>query len=89
MENGLSLAWLGQELLLRPRREGELLHLNGRVGHWPLKKLLQSLRLPPWQREQVHIMETVDGQSLALISAAGCWLTAQAVEVSGWSLRQV
>ena len=88
MENGLSFSWLGQELRLRPRREGELLHLNGRVGHWPLKKLLQSLRLPPWQREQVQILETLDGQPLALLSAAGFWMTAQAVEASGWGLLQ-
>lgn len=89
ISQGLSFAWLGQELRLRPRREGELLHLNGRVGHWPLKKLLQSLRLPPWQREQVQILESLQGQPLALISVAGCWLTAQAVESTGWSLRQV
>ena len=88
MENGLSLSGLGQELRLRPRREGELLHLNGRVGHWPLKKLLQSLRLPPWQREQVQILETLDGQPLALLSAKGFWVTAQSVDggVAGWGL---
>lgn len=89
MENGLPFSWLGQELRLRPRREGELLHLNGRVGHWPLKKLLQSLRLPTWQREQVQILETLEGLPLALLSASGFWVTAQAVEASGWGLRQV
>ncbi len=86
MENGLSSELLDQELLLRPRREGELLHLNGRVGHWPLKKLLQSLRLPTWQREQVQILETLDGQPLALLSSAGFWVTAQATESTGWGL---
>ena len=88
MEQGLPLSWLGQELRLRPRREGELLHLYGRVGHWPLKKLLQSLRLPTWQREQVQILETLDGQPLALLSSAGFWVTAQAVESVGWGLLQ-
>lgn len=88
MENGLSLALLGQELRLRPRQEGELLHLNGRVGHWPLKKLLQSLRLPIWQREQVQILETLDGQPLALLSSQGFWVTAQAAESIGWGLLQ-
>jgi len=88
MENGLSLSRLGQELRLRPRREGELLHLNGRVGHWPLKKLLQSLRLPTWQREQVQILETLDGQPLALLSSKGFWVTAQATESTGWGLLQ-
>ncbi len=90
IENGLPLSLLGEDLRLRPRREGELLHLNGRVGRWPLKKLLQSLRLPPWQREQVQILETLDEQPLALLSAAGFWLTAQAVERNveslGWGL---
>jgi tRNA(Ile)-lysidine synthase len=88
--NGLPLCLLDKALRLRPRREGELLHLNGRVGHWPLKKLLQSLRLSPWQREQVQILETLDDQPLALISSAGFWLTAQAVEstleCSTWGL---
>lgn len=86
--NGLSLSWLGQELRLRPRRDGELLHLKGRVGHWPLKKLLQSLRLPPWQREQVQILETMDRQPLALLSSKGFWLMAQAVDETslGWGV---
>lgn len=88
MENGLPLPLLGQALRLRPRREGELLHLYGRVGRWPLKKLLQSLRLPPWQREQVQILETLDEQPLALLSSKGFWVTAQAVEPSGWGLLQ-
>jgi tRNA(Ile)-lysidine synthase len=93
LANGLSLSLLDETLRLRPRREGELLHLNGRVGHWPLKKLLQSLRLSPWQREQVHILETLEGQPLALISAAGFHVTKQAVEnnkaSSAWGLIRV
>ncbi|MDE2421486.1 MAG: tRNA lysidine(34) synthetase TilS [Gammaproteobacteria bacterium] len=93
IEEGLPLSLLDETLRLRPRREGELLHLKGRVGHWPLKKILQSLQLPQWQREQVQILETLDGQPLALLSAAGFWLTAQAVESnsksSGWGLVRV
>lgn len=85
---GLPLSLLNTELRLRPRRDGELLHLNGRVGHWPLKKLLQSLRLSPWQREQVQILETLDEQPLALLTAAGFWVTAQGVDEDsfGWGL---
>ncbi len=93
IEQGLPLSLFDESLRLRPRREGELLHLSGRVGHWPLKKLLQSLQLPPWQREQVQILETLEGQPLGLLSAAGFWLTAQAVESnsesSGWGLVRV
>jgi len=93
VEQGLSLSLLSDTLRLRPRREGELLHLKGRVGHWPLKKVLQSMKLPPWQREQVQILETLDGQPLGLLSAAGLWLTVQAVEdhgkSSGWALVRV
>jgi len=93
IKQGLPLSLLGEFLRLRPRREGELLHLSGRVGHWPLKKLLQSLQLPLWQREQVQILETLDGHPLALVSAAGFWLTAQALdsnlESSGWGLVRV
>lgn len=93
IEKGLPLSLLDEPLRLRPRRDGELLHLQGRVGHWPLKKLLQSLQLPPWQREQVQILETLNGQPLALLSAAGFWLTTQVVvdhgESSGWGLVRV
>jgi tRNA(Ile)-lysidine synthase len=90
IQNGLPLSLLGETLRLRPRREGELLHLNGRVGHWPLKKLLQSLKLAPWQREQVQILESLDGHPYALICEAGFFVTQQAAEInpecSGWGL---
>ena len=88
MPNGLSLELLGQPLRLRPRRLGESLHLSGRVGRWPLKKLLQSLDLAPWQREQIQVLETLDAAPLALVSAAGFWLVAQVVENYGWGLVQ-
>ncbi len=90
VEQGLPLSLLDNTLRVRPRREGELLHFQGRVGRWPLKKLLQSLRLSPWQRDQVHILETRDAQPLGLLSAAGFWMTAQAFESNidsvGWQL---
>jgi tRNA(Ile)-lysidine synthase len=97
VEQGLSLSLLDNTLCVRPRRDGELLHFQGRIGRWPLKKLLQSLRLSPWQREQVQILETLDGQPLALLSAAGFWMTAQAMEShidshivpQGWGLVRV
>ncbi|AXI03536.1 tRNA lysidine(34) synthetase TilS [Aquirhabdus parva] len=88
MPSGLSPTFLGQPLRLRPRRLGESLHLSGRVGRWPLKKLLQSLDLSPWQREQVQVLETLDAEPLALLSAAGFWPVAQVVETSGWGMIQ-
>ena len=83
---GLSKELFGQPLQLRPRREGEALHLSGRVGRWPLKKLLQSLALPPWQRDQVYILETLDSEPLALLSAAGFWPLADAMVEDGWGM---
>ncbi len=88
MQNGLSEDYLGQPLRLRPRQTGESLHLNGRVGHWPLKKLLQSLGLAPWQREQIQVLETINAEPLALVSAAGFWVTAHAAQATGWGLIQ-
>ncbi|WP_410209495.1 tRNA lysidine(34) synthetase TilS [Aquirhabdus sp.] len=88
MPSGLSLTLLRQPLRLRPRRPGESLHLSGRVGRWPLKKLLQSLDLSPWQREQIQVLETLDAAPLALLSAAGFWPVAQVVETPGWGLIQ-
>ncbi len=83
---GLPMALLGQPLLLRPRLHGEVLHLSGRVGRWPLKKLLQSLALPPWARAQVYVLESDEGRPLALLSAVGFSLMhGEAVE-AGWGL---
>jgi len=86
-KRGLSEQWLGQALRLRPRLEGERLHLAGRIGRWPLKKILQSLKLPPWQREQVQILETLDTTPLALLSARGCWLVQDQTQDQGWILQ--
>ncbi len=88
-QDGLSEQWFHQPLHLRPRMAGERLHLAGRVGRWPLKKILQSLHLPPWQREQVQILETQDNLPLALLSASGCWLVADQAQDHGWTLQHV
>jgi tRNA(Ile)-lysidine synthase len=85
---GLPLALLDQPLRLRARQHGEVLHLSGRVGRWPLKKLLQSLGLAPWQREQVYILETLAAEPLALLSAAGLWLVHGVAVEAGWGLAR-
>ncbi len=60
-------------LSLQARRGGEILHVQGRVGHWPLKKCLQQAKIPPWQREQVHILYA-EAQLLGVFTAQGFWV---------------
>jgi tRNA(Ile)-lysidine synthase len=59
---------------LRARNGGERLHLSGRIGHWPLKKLLQSSGLPPWQRPAVHLLYAAD-DLLGVLTPLGFWPT--------------
>ncbi|MEC7120311.1 MAG: tRNA lysidine(34) synthetase TilS [Pseudomonadota bacterium] len=60
---GLPMALLQQPLWLKTRVGGERLHLEGRVGRWPLKKFLQMLQIPPWQRDTVQLL-MVEGNAI-------------------------
>ena len=58
---------------LKARQGGEVLHLQGRSGQWPLKKTLQDANLAPWQREQIHILYIQD-QLMGVFTAQGFWV---------------
>ncbi len=58
------------QVWLRPPWPGERVHVQGRVGRWPLKKWLQHISLPPWQRSQV-LMLAVAGALDQVADAAG------------------
>jgi tRNA(Ile)-lysidine synthase len=77
-------ACLPDEWFLSARQGGERLHLSGRIGHWPLKKLLQSGGIPPWHRQMIHVLS--DGQQpLGVFTPAGFWATTAAeTSLNGW-----
>lgn len=51
--------------LLRARRGGERIRLPGRDHSHELKKLLQELGVPPWERERLPLLFAQDGELLA------------------------
>lgn len=91
--DGLSLDLLTQRLCLMPRIGGERLHVEGRIGRWPLKKFLQHLNLPTWQRDQVQLLHGAlpDAEPLAVLTPQGCFLTAASVQDQqpSWRLQRV
>lgn len=54
-----------QPLAVHARAGGERLQLPGRGHRSELKDVLQSLGVPPWERRQLPLLSTVDGQLLA------------------------
>jgi tRNA(Ile)-lysidine synthase len=60
-----ALAGLG-ELRLAARQGGERLRLPGRSHTHAVKKLLQSLAVPPWERERLPLAYAADGELLAV-----------------------
>ena len=70
---GFSAQFMDYPWRLEARRGGEVLHLQGRVGHWLLKKCLQEAKIPPWQREQVQLLFT-GTQLLGVFTAQGFWV---------------
>lgn len=70
---GLAAKMSLQPWQLKARQGGEVLHLLGRSGQWPLKKTLQNANLAPWQREQIHILYIQD-QLMGVFTAQGFWV---------------
>lgn len=96
VSDGLPLAVLAQPLSVLPRVGGERLHLEGRVGRWPLKKFLQQLNLPVWQRDQVQMLyagATANSNvpPLAVLTPKGCFLTTfwRQQQQPSWRLQRV
>lgn len=81
---GFAADLMDQPFCLRTRRGGEVIHLQGRVGHWPLKKCLQEARIAPWQREQVQLLYAGE-QFLGVFTPQGFWCNQTTALVdNGW-----
>ena len=73
--------WTGPALMVGLRCGGERMRLPGRQHSHSLKKLLQSLGVPPWERQRLPLIWSTQGELLAvgdrLISETmQQWLTA-------------
>jgi tRNA(Ile)-lysidine synthase len=67
---GLHAAALaGQPLTIRFRRGGERFRLQGRSQRQALKKLLQEVGVPPWERERLPLLYC--GEQLAAVARLG------------------
>lgn len=81
---GLSTSLLDKALNLVLRQGGEKIHLNGRVGRWPLKKAIQDAQIFPWQRHTIQIL-SIDNVMLGVFTPKGFWLAqSEYCEVGGW-----
>ncbi|MCF8999812.1 tRNA lysidine(34) synthetase TilS [Acinetobacter nectaris] len=86
---GLSPDLLGKKLYLRAKINGEKIHLYGRVGHWPLKKAIQSAKIFPWLRHRVQILQFED-VILGVFTPQGFWLAqSKYCEKNGWQPKLV
>ncbi len=84
LPGGGALALAGADALPCPvtvtaRRGGERIRLPGRTHSHALKKVLQDLDVPPWERERLPLLRDAGGEVLAagdLVVAAGldAWL---------------
>lgn len=80
---------VGQLTQLRPRQGGERIHVGGRVGRWPLKKLLQSLDIAPWWRASVHLWYH-EQTLLGVFSPKGFLASTDAAScLNGWHVEHV
>lgn len=68
-------ASLPKHMHLLARRGGEQVHVFGRIGHWPLKKLLQSSKIAPWQRDVVQLWCDEHHAVLGVFTTTGFWWT--------------
>ncbi len=83
-EEGLDFALLEQELTLSLRQGGERIHLQGRMGSWPLKKALQQAQIFPWLRHTIQIL-SIDNVMLGVFTPNGFWLAESPYCVkAGW-----
>lgn len=83
-KSGFASQLMAQPLVLQARRGGEVMHVQGRAGHWPLKKCLQEAKIPPWQREQVQLLYA-GAQLLGVFTAQGFWCNQmQDLVQDGW-----
>ena len=55
------------------RQGGEKIHIQGRVGTWPLKKAIQQAQIFPWLRHTIQIL-SMDNVMLGVFTPNGFWL---------------
>ncbi|MFT4021046.1 MAG: tRNA lysidine(34) synthetase TilS, partial [Acinetobacter sp.] len=81
---GLSYDLLDTSLTITQRQGGESVHLWGRIGHRPLKKLIQDAHIFPWLRHQVQILSK-DNVILGVFTPQGFWLAQSSYcQLDGW-----
>ncbi len=84
MRMGLSVALLGEKLNLKHRAGGEKIHLYGRTGSRPLKKIIQDAHIFPWMRHTIQIL-SMDNVMLGVFTPEGFWLAqSRYCEAGGW-----
>jgi len=79
---GLSYELLNKTLTLTARQGGEKIHLQGRIGSWPLKKAIQQAQIFPWQRHTIQIL-SIDNVMLGVFTPKGFWLAVSSYCVTG------
>jgi tRNA(Ile)-lysidine synthase len=80
-------ACLPKQMRLLARRGGEQVHVLGRIGRWPLKKLLQSSKIAPWQRDVVQVWCDDTHALLGVFTTKGFWWTPLGQETLwGWQV---
>ena len=88
-EYGLSAELLNTTCLLHMRQGGEKVHLQGRVGAWPLKKALQDAQIFPWLRHRVQIL-LKDDVILGVFTPQGFWLAqSRYCQYGGWQPKLI
>ena len=81
-EMGLSHELLNKTLTLTARQGGEKIHLQGRIGSWPLKKAIQQAQIFPWQRHTIQIL-SIDNVMLGVFTPKGFWLAVSSYCITG------
>ena len=83
---GLSRELLDETLTIRSRRGGEKFHPAGRGHSQSLKKLLQEVNIPPWERDVLPLIYLAD----ELIAVAGLWVCKKysvTADEEGWLIE--
>lgn len=83
---GLSGTLAGRGLSVRSRRGGERCRLPGRLHHTPVKDVLQTLGVPPWQRTALPFIYAGE----VLVAVGDLFVCAEAVAgpgEAGWRLK--
>lgn len=87
IQGGLSLAIQHHDLNIRFRRGGERCRPTGKACTYPLKKLFQEWRIPPWQRATVPLLYSGD-ELVSVIGYCICAPFSVPPAEMGWGIFQ-